>query len=83
MFASSLKLSANQPLLEGTIICNYATFLFRNMRKPDEARQMFILGLKRFPTHKGLRRNLKHVNKEFPAPSPGSGRRVQRTEVVI
>lgn len=33
---------------EPTAICNYAVFLFRNKKKPEEAASLFCDGLERF-----------------------------------
>ena len=33
---------------EATAICNYAVFLFRNKRKPEEAASLFCEGLDRY-----------------------------------
>jgi hypothetical protein len=68
MFLLSLQNSANDALVEPIVICNYATFLFRQKKDASQAKRVFRLGLDRFPTHKGLLKNYRLVLKETPPP---------------
>ena len=60
MFISAIQ-NSGAPSVESAAICNYATFLFRQKKDSEQAKRLFVLGLRRFPRHKGLRRNYKCV----------------------
>ena len=43
--------------LEPTIICNYATFIYKQRKDIDNAKRLFMEGIRTFPSHKGLQKN--------------------------
>jgi tetratricopeptide (TPR) repeat protein len=55
--------------LHPSACCNYATFLYRQRKNIDTARQLFQDSLQAYPTHKGLNKNFNQFKKAHP-PTP-------------
>ena len=53
----NIKSNTKNAKLEATIICNLATFIFRQRNNFHKAKEMFLEGIRMFPSHKGLQKN--------------------------
>lgn len=50
---------------EAIVLCNYATFLFKHRpNKVRQARDLFVMGLEKYPDHAGLRKNYQTLEKK-------------------
>eukprot|EP01033_Poteriospumella_lacustris_P016311 gene16311-11660_t len=51
---------------EPTALCNYATFLFKyRPKRVRDARELFLLGVRKYPEHTGLRKNYQTLEKKL------------------
>ena len=54
---SGKKTDSTTARAEAAAICNYATFLYRQRKNAVQARDLFVRGLRKYPSHKGLLKN--------------------------
>jgi hypothetical protein len=67
MYKAALQTSQFQKKekVKATAICNYAIFLYRHKKDPEQAAQLFCEGIERFPTHRGIQKNYKAMQKDL------------------
>jgi Tfp pilus assembly protein PilF len=53
----SKKIGDKSLRIEAACLCNYATFIFRQRKDLQRAKELFVTGLRKFPMHKGLLKN--------------------------
>lgn len=65
MFKAALMRSKGEGKVGATAICNYAIFLYRNKKDPEQAAKLFCEGIEKFPTHRGIQKNYKAMKREL------------------
>jgi hypothetical protein len=65
MYKAALQASHLQGKIGATAICNYAIFLYRHKKDPEQAAELFCNGLERFPNHRGIQKNYKAMKREL------------------
>lgn len=76
MYKAAIKASNLQGKKAATAICNYAIFLYRHKKDPEQAAKLFCDGIERcfyffvltsfrFPNHRGIQKNYRAMKKEL------------------
>lgn len=65
MFKAALKKSNAEGKVGATALCNYAIFLYRHKKDPEQAAKLFCEGVEKFPSHRGIQKNYKAMKKEL------------------
>lgn len=65
MYRAALQKSKCEGKIGATVLCNYAIFLYRHKKDPEQAARLFCEGIEKFPNHKGIQKNYKAMKKDL------------------